>query len=195
MIQTQRAFLALTGALLIVAGCGDDSSSPGLDPAILSDEDAEAIADQAAAAVISAIESGFSVNWDQATPTTTPVDFTREHTRDCPADGTMTASVTVSGDMTQSPSDLSIEGSITFNGCMLGGAERTITLDGQLVHSGTVTVTGMGREASFSMSGDLNWNVEPGNHGSCTVDLGVSFGDGSRGVTGTVCEREVGVTS
>lgn len=195
MTQTQRSFLALVGAVLIVTGCGDDPNAPGTDPAILSTSDAEAIADQAAAAVLAAIEAGFPANPGPATTSSIPVDFTRDHTHDCPAGGTMTASVTVSGDMTHGPSDLTIEGSTVFSGCMHGGGERSITLDGQLVHSGTIAVTDMGREASFTMSGELSWTVQPDDDGSCTIDLSVTFADGSRGVSGTVCEREVGITS
>ncbi len=141
------------------------------------------------------MEAGFAANVGSAAPTAVPVNFSREHSRDCPAGGTITASVTVSGDMSQGPSDLSIDGSTTFDACTRGGQERTIIMNGQLVHSGMVKVTDMGREASFELTGGLSWNVQPGDHGTCTVDLSVTFADGSRGVTGTVCGREVRLTS
>ena len=191
MTQRQLALPVLFGALFLVLGCDDDTSSPELGPGTLSTSDAEAIANQTAAAVIGAMEAGFTTNVGLAATTAVPVDFTRNDTRDCQAGGTMTTSVTVEGDMTQGPSDLTISGSTIFDQCARGGQERTLTMDGELSHSGTVTVTDMGREASFTMSGQLSWNVEPGDNGGCAVELSVTFGDGAHGVSGTVCGHEV----
>ncbi len=194
MTQRQLRLLAILSALLIVAGC-DDSSAPELDPGTFSTSDAEAIADLAAATVIGAMESGFTADIGLSASAAVPVDFSRTNTHDCPVAGTITSTVEVSGDMTQGPSDLAITGSTTFTDCTRGGQERTVTMNGELVHSGTVTVTETGREANFSMTGELSWSIEPGEDGSCTVDLTVTFADGSRGVEGTVCGREVGGTS
>lgn len=184
----------LAATLIFAAGCDDDGSGPDDG---LTNPELSLIADQAASAVGGAMTAGFFGDAPVAPSAADPFEFTRTHTRSCPAGGEVTASVSVSGDVTMGVGELTMEGSITFAGCARGNEQRMVTMDGQLAHSGMLTLSQDQIEGMYTTSGQITWDIEPGEEGgTCGVELTVTFTNsrmagGSRSVTGTVCGREI----
>ncbi len=195
MIRSSLRTLPLLGAALIfAAGCDDDGSGPDDG---LTETELNLVADQAANAVGGAMSAGFFGAAPLAPSSADPFEFTRSHTRSCPAGGEVTAMVSVSGDVTMGAGELTMDGSTTFTDCARGNEQRTVTMNGQLTQSGMVTFSQDQIDGTYTTTGEITWDIEPGEEGgSCSVDLTVTFtntrmGGGSRSVTGTVCGREV----
>jgi hypothetical protein len=170
-------------------GCGDDETTePGA--TALSQAEALSIINEAIAVLMAATQSGLSGGPAPAAAAV-PFDFTHEHTLACPAGGEISATVSASGDMDQGSGNMTMQGSATYTDCAREGPERTITLNGQLSQSGSMTVVDNVIDASFTLTGSLAWDFEPGDAGSCDFNLTILFSNQSGSVTGTACGHPI----
>lgn len=180
---------ALGAAFVLAVGCGDDETT-GPGTAGLTQAEALSVINEAIAALMAATQSGLS-GGPALAAAAVPFDFTNEATVACPAGGEISATVSASGDMEQGSGNMTMQGSATYTDCASEGPERTTTLNGQLSQSGSMTVVDNVIDATFTLTGSLAWDFEPGDDGSCSFNLTIIFSNQSGSVTGTACGHTI----
>lgn len=188
---------ALAVVLILAAGCGDDDAlAPST--ANLSQAESIAIVNDAIAAMMSAMYSGMAPSVaPTAAPAATvvPFEFSNEATVECPAGGEVTASMSASGDMNQGSGNMTMSGTASYIDCAREGDERLMTLNGQLTHTGSLSVEESAMEGSFRFRGAIEVDLDPGEGGSCSFDITVSFAGESGSVTGNACGHDYNISA
>ncbi|HEX9108864.1 MAG TPA: hypothetical protein VF832_16575 [Longimicrobiales bacterium] len=169
--MNRKIMVALVLAALAPAACGRDATAPG---AQLSAGEAQALVANLASLSGSAFGSAAAGQAAIASGPT-PVSWTFNSTLPCPAGGTVSPDVKVTGqvDAAAHTSSFDLTGTSSYKACASKVETGTIAVTGTLASTAHLAVANLkpnGPE-TFTQKGSFDWVKSDGTRGSCTVDV------------------------
>lgn len=197
---TPRALPSLTALIFVIAACGgDDATGPG---STIDDAQASMLASHFVNGAIDGLNAGPSGSIALFAPVSVNQQYFHRVT--CPLFGR----TEVSGSLTGSIDDETGDGSLwlqlhlTATDCRFDTQGGNLTVNGDPYISLTGTFTFLGGTAAtqqtLRMGGAVRWDYESGGSGVCTFNLTINLatsGSGTTTVSGTVCGRQVSLSS
>lgn len=183
------------GLVLVVAACGRDAAGPTgpTTPARARDLAGTLVGLSTAPATSSTPQ----LSLGPARSASTPFTLHYHAALPCPAGGTFTADVTLTGnfDRAAQTAFVDLTGKETAASCASTADGQKVTVSGSLDLTGHAEISGAQPAGvqTFTLKGSFDWTAADGSHGTCTLDLASSADlPGKTGtVKGTLCGTDV----
>jgi hypothetical protein len=192
--------LALVAALAVTAGCGsDDGTGPGSG---ISDSQASMLASHFVNAAVGGLNAGPSGDVAMFTPIAVSEQYF--HRVSCPLFGRTEVSGSISGsfDSETGSGSLWMQWLLTATDCTFSSNAGDLVVNGDPYLSLTGTFTFLNgapaTQQTLRLGGALRWDYQNGGSGFCAFNLTINLstaGSGTTTVSGTVCGRQVNLTS
>lgn len=171
-----------TGALVLLAACGDDGTGPG--------DGGDALTQ----AEIGALLSAFGATTLDAGTGSIGEDGQITTTFECSLGGDIQTTGTVTED---DPGETSFDFTMAYRGCREQSQAGTFLIDGSLREVGRVSFDQDAQSLTFEvdLTGDFDWELDD-RSGSCRIDVQLALTEASPTVTytGSLCGEPVSLT-